>query len=266
MNEIKQERICVLVKTLPMPCQEYGETIRCVGMTWHGGLKWLYPVRFRYLDKEVRFKRWDWIQFNYERSKGSSREEICFADEWSLKIDGRLLPRQRSPFLNRSISDLTLNKKIPTSIYEAIKSRRSLALIRPKNSHFHYKKRTLDEIREERRLREKALTQNLISGRQLIPFKPCPYEFYIQFEDTRGEHNLICRDWESHSRYMSTRRTKRSEEAALDVISTKLNKGYPKQGMLLCVGNMDRHTQTWEVLGILKVAKPPHPDVQWSLF
>lgn len=54
-----QERIRarVLVKAYPQPSEQYGETVCVAAITEDGSrLLRLYPIRFRHLDPEQRFK------------------------------------------------------------------------------------------------------------------------------------------------------------------------------------------------------------------
>ena len=75
----KSSRVTILVKALPQPSKQYGETVCCAGVTREGHWKRLYPIRFRHLQDGQIFKRWNWVKFDYREPTRDKREESCHA-------------------------------------------------------------------------------------------------------------------------------------------------------------------------------------------
>lgn len=123
----QSSRAVILVKALPQPSRRYGETVCCAGITIDRKWKRLYPVRFRHLQGDQSFARWDWVSFKYNRPIRDTRSESCHVFEDSIAVDGKL-PEKERPRL--------LNPLIVGSAKQAMDLGQSLALIRPRNTRF----------------------------------------------------------------------------------------------------------------------------------
>lgn len=237
-------RVFVLVKALPQRSTNHGETVCCAGLTAHGEFKRLFPIRFRHLSDDAAFNRWDWVDFKYRLPTSDRRAESCHVMEDSIIVNGSMPPKDRVSFLNRLVSP---------SVKAAEANGMSLALIRPQNTQFYFKKKKADEIEEERRTYAEAARQGSFFDEQLKALEPSPYEFRFRFEDAAGPHDYANGDWEAHAMFFNGRRREGSDQAALDWMSRKFNEEYPRKGMLFCVGNMAKRPQTWQLLGVLRV-------------
>lgn len=237
-------RVSILVKALPQRSATHGETVCCAGVTAHGEFKRLFPIRFRHLADEAAFKRWDWVNFKFLPPKQDRRPESCRVMEDSIQVNGNMPPRDRSPFLNRLVSP---------SAKAAEANGQSLALIRPRNTHFYFKKKKHDELEQERRTYADAARQGSFFDEELKALEPSPYEFRFKFDDEAGHHDYANGDWEAHAMYFNGLRRERSEQATLNWMSRIFNEEYPRKGMLFCVGNMAKRPHTWQLLGVLRV-------------
>src|SRR6266496_4083795 len=86
----RSSRVVILVKALPQPSKRYGETVCCAGVTADRKWKRLYPVRFRHLQGDQSFSRWDWVTFKYTQPLRDQRIESCHVFEDSIAVDGML--------------------------------------------------------------------------------------------------------------------------------------------------------------------------------
>ena len=185
-------RAVILVKALPQPSKNYGETVCCAGVTAERSWKRLFPVRFRHLSGEQSFKRWDWVKFRSRRPTTDLREESCHVFEDSIVRDGQLKGAERA----RLLGPLILG-----SAKEAASRNQSLALIRPRNTRFIYKKKSNIEIAEQREAFERAARQTSMFDKELAQIEPTPYYFRFKFDDDSGAHNYENGDWEAHAMY-----------------------------------------------------------------
>ena len=126
--------VTILVKALPQLSAKHGETVCCAGVTPQGDLKRLFPVRFRHLSGDKSFKRWDRVEFKYRRPTSDRRTESCHVWEDSIAIVGQMARKERAAFLEPLLSD---------SVSAAQAAGKSLALIRPRNTEFHFKSKSL---------------------------------------------------------------------------------------------------------------------------
>ena len=182
-------RAVVLIKALPQPSRTYGETVCCAGLTAEGQWKRLFPVRFRHLKGENSFSRWDWVRFNYRAPTRDTRAESCHIYEDSIVIDGSLPARERSRLLTPLITG---------SAIEAMDLGRSLTLVRPRNTRFIAKRKSVADLAEEREAYKDAARQMSIFDKELAELEPSPFDFRFQFEDASGSHDYQNGDWETH--------------------------------------------------------------------
>lgn len=236
-------RVAVLIKALPQPSKTYGETVCCAGVTAEGTWKRLFPVRFRHLKGENSFSRWDWVSFNYGRPKSDPRTESCHVHEESIKISGKLAELERTALLELLIVG---------SGKEAGERGQSLALIRPRNTRFNYRRKTDGEIEEERQAYAHAARQLTMFDHELAKLDPTPYEFTFRFEDASGHHTYRNGDWEAHAMFWNGRR-RTSETEALRWMCETFNEAYPSAGMAFAIGNLAKRPQTWQLLGVLRL-------------
>lgn len=246
----QQSRVTIVIKALPQPSSTYGETVCCAGVTADGEWKRLYPVRFRHLSGESAFKRWDWVSYKYRKPTRDARAESCHVYEETIRREGCLRKEDRG---------LLMNRILQPSIAAAADAGRSLAVIRPKNTRFIYRRKSLSEIAKEKASYEKAARQKSFLDEDLNALQPTPYEFQFAFEDDR-KHTYTCGDWEAHAMFYNGRK-RMTETDTLRWMSETFNDAYPKAGMLFAVGNMAARPQTWQLLGVLRIEGLDQPGL-----
>jgi hypothetical protein len=246
-------RVTILVKALPQPSKTHGETVCCAGVTATGEWKRLFPIRFRHLKGDSSFKRWDWLSFRYTKPTRDKRKESCRVHEESLRVVGRLSKSKHAAFLQPLV--------LP-SINIAIERGQSLALIRPKNTRFIYRRKSPVDIEEERKAFREAASQTSMFDDELAALNPSPFEFRFRFED-EAPQDFKNGDWEAHAMFYNGIRRGMSEQEVLDWMDSTFNEDYPKQGMLFAVGNQAKRPQTWQLLGVLKVADAPQGTLRF---
>jgi len=232
-----------LVKALPRPSKTYGETVCCAGVTSKREWKRLYPVRFRYLSVDQRFKRWEQIKFKYRIPTHDRRIESCHIFEDKIDFTGTLVPHSRFALLDPMI--------VPSASATAANGA-SLAIIRPTDTRFVYKKKSDSAIESETRAYRDAGRQTGFLDKELAEFKPSSYRFAFSFRDGDGKHTWQCGDWETHAAFLKWRGLY-SEVDALRKLSDVYNDDYPKKGFVFAIGNMARRPQTWQLLGVIRL-------------
>ena len=72
---MQTERILVTVKTYPTMSTKYGETVCTAGIREDGTWVRIYPVPFRRLGEEEQYKKFDWIEAQFQKSSRDRRPE-----------------------------------------------------------------------------------------------------------------------------------------------------------------------------------------------
>jgi hypothetical protein len=248
----QNSRVVILVKALPQPSKQYGETVCCAGLTQDGEWKRLYPVRFRHLQGEQSFSRWDWVSFNYRPPTRDTRKESCHVFEDSIAVGDPFPEKERTRFLNRLILG---------SAKHAAERGLSLALIGPRNTRFSAKPKSAAEIEEEREAYRIAARQESFFDQKLADLEPSPYEFRFSFDDESGSHSYQNGDWEAHAMFFRERH-RTSETRALEWMDVVFNEEYPRRGMVFAIGNMAKRPQTWQLLGVIRLDKNRQAELQ----
>lgn len=231
------------MKALPQPSKTYGETVCCAGLTAEGNWKQLFPVRYRHLSGESAFSRWDWVNFRYRAPTRDTRIESCHVHEESIRVDGALPHRERSRLLNPTILG---------SAVEAMRRGQSLALIRPRNTRFVFRRKKTGEIEAERDAYKRAAGQMSMFDKELAELDPTPFHFRFQFEDGLGKHDYGNGDWEAHAMFWRERK-RRGEAEALRWMAGVFNEEYPRKGMAFAIGNQAKRPQVWQLLGVIRL-------------
>jgi hypothetical protein len=231
------------VKALPRPSKKYGETVCCAGVTLNREWKRLYPVRFRQLSGDQQFRRWQFVEFKFRSPTTDRREESCHLYEDSIVIKDDLSQNRRFDLIDRMIV---------SSAAQATANGTSLAVIRPKNTRFISKRKSLKLIDSERDAYREASRQQGLLDTELASFTPSSYEFAFSFEDKNGRHLWRCGDWETHATFFKWRK-QYGEIESLRKLSETYNDIYPKRGMVFAIGNMAKRPQTWQLLGVIRL-------------
>jgi hypothetical protein len=243
---LKSSRVVVLVKAIPNPSQKYGETVCCAGVTVEGTWKRLYPIRFRHL-RDNKFKRWDWVKFEYGSPKADKRLESCHVYEDRLAVDGALAKKERASLLTPLI--------LP-STNEAAARNMSLTLVRPIKSKFRYHQKSAKDIDDEREGYRLAARQMSMLDKDLEALQPIPYDFEFVYEDVAGKHKMQCGDWETSAAYWNISKS-HGERAALDHLSKTYNEEYPSKGMVFAMGTLKKRPSQWILLGVIRLDETP---------
>lgn len=134
---------------------------------------------------------------------------------------------------------------------EAASKGASLAVVRPKNIRFIFKKKPQSAIEAERALFVSAGRQTSFLDAELAAFDPSPYAFAFRFEDSEGKHTYQCGDWETQATFRKWSEIY-GEEKALDYLSARYNDEYPKRGVVFALGNVLKRPHIWQLLGVVR--------------
>ena len=97
--------------------KQYGESVCCAVVTAQGIWKRLYPIRFRHLQGDQSFSRWDRVIFKYRHPTRDKRAERRHVFEGTISVDGVFREREsyRAAAQQESYFDQKLAELEPSS-------------------------------------------------------------------------------------------------------------------------------------------------------
>jgi hypothetical protein len=245
------KKACIVVKTYPIPAWN-GIEVSCTAAITDDG-KWLrlFPIPFRFLDEEKRFKKYQWVEVRVKRSR-DPRPESYTIDKDSIKILGEPVDTKGNWAARKSLV-------MPLSIAsycQAIRTRDAEGF--PTLGVF--KPRVIERLVIERD-RENWTDEELAKLRQgdffdegppneleRIPFK-FSYRFRCADNDCTG-HTVMCSDWEMGQAYRDWRQKygdgqweeKFRQRFEHEMINTKDTHFY--------IGTVAQHPANWIIVGL----------------
>jgi hypothetical protein len=147
------------------------------------------------------------------------------------------------------------------SVGEAVRREQSLALVRPREPRFSWRRKTAAEVQEDRDAFQRAARQTSLFDKELAAIEPTPYEFKFKFRDAEADHTYTNGDWEAHAMFYNGLRSGKSEAEVLDWMNDTFNVKYPRAGMVFAVGNQAKRPQVWQLLGVLRLDETPQAEL-----
>lgn len=212
--EIKNAKVLMTVKAYPLPASKYGELVCTAGVMSDG--KWIriYPIPFRMLPKDAKFKKYQWIQLDLKKrdlkkdfrpesyNPKSSIEHVKILDT----IDTKDNWHERKKYIL---------KEVFTSMHELIslargKDKKSLGVVKPKEiigfeikqDSRQWKKQWLEYydqysiFNDINKDKDPALRQKL----RKLPYK---YSYKFITEGDTKPRTYMIEDWEIEALYFN---------------------------------------------------------------
>jgi len=219
-----REKILITVKTYPILSQKYAELVCTAGVNESGEWRRIYPVRFRSLFDEQKYKKYQWIEANIEKSRTDHRpESFKIIGNDSLKTLGEPLSTKdkwiarHEAFLDKvqTYNDLNI------IIEGAHQNNLSLAVFQPTEwLEFKYEEverdwdpKKLAKLETEKRQYDFFKDEETLAN-ELSVVKKLPYKFSYRFNDIQGkESTLMIEDWEIGALYWNCLRSSKGDEA-----------------------------------------------------
>ncbi len=75
IGNVELKRVLITVKAYPLPSRSYDELVCTAGITDEG--KWIriYPVPFRFLKDQDKYKKYQWVDLKLKKRKRDFRPE-----------------------------------------------------------------------------------------------------------------------------------------------------------------------------------------------
>lgn len=209
---IENRRVLITVKTYPTLSKKYSELVCTAGIRDDG--KWIriYPLPFRKLDLEQKYKKYQWIQLPLRKSTSDYRPESYEVVDWNqIELLGKPLDRNHSWRKRRNIlfaKNQAFND-LSQLVSLAKDDKLSLAIFKPTRLIKFIAKPTTSEWGEDKlKILEKRASQLSLfqtpeeTKREFKVVRKLPFKFSYQFEDINGQESTqMIEDWEIGSLY-----------------------------------------------------------------
>jgi hypothetical protein len=230
---MERKRVYITVKTYPTLSEKYDELVCTAGIGEDGSWIRLYPLPFRKLDNEQKYRKYQWIEADIERNTSDFRYESYKV----LNIDNiKVFPPESTKVdWDARKRILFKNEKIFTNLSEIIRLAKqppykSLAIFKPTNILDFYSESTEKDWPKDKleRIQAKAKQLSLfqtpdevIKEFSIVQKIPCVFKY--KFKDDEGkESNLMIEDWEAGTLYLNCLRNADGDEGkALEKVREK---------------------------------------------
>ncbi len=254
----EKKRVLITVRTYPTPARK-GIEVSCTGGVTDAG-EWirLFPVPYRFLEPDRRFKKYQWIDVDAIKAADDPRPESFKLNIETVRVGSKIPTTDRW----RARKDVIFPLRRP-SLCQIEKTRNekgapTLGIFKPAE---------IKQLRIEKTAPDWSSDQMAILSQQLLSFGPqpsqtlekIPYDFRYEFrcDDTacRG-HKIMCTDWEMGESY------RRWAREYGDNWEAKFRLRYEtemisKNDTHFYVGTVHQHPGSWIIVGLFY---PPKSD------
>jgi hypothetical protein len=276
---MERKRVYITVKTYPTLSEKYDELVCTAGICEDGSWIRLYPLPFRKLEIEQKYKKYQWIEIDVERNTSDFRPESYKV----LNIDNLTVIPNNSDKVNWDERKRIIFKsdKAFTNKAEIIKltkenpPNRTLLTFKPSKIVRFYTKPTEREWPSDKLelIKEKARQFSLFQTQEELinEFKvvnKLPYEFRYVFTDDEGiESDLMIEDWEIGALYLHCLKDANGDEnIALEKVKAKYWDEFLNKDIYFFLGTRLRdQSRSPNPFSIVGVFYPP-VDNQGELF
>jgi len=191
------KRVLITARTYPTPSSKDIEVSCTAGITDQGQWIRLYPIRYRFLDNDQRFRKYQWIEAQVTKSSDHRPESYKINPDSIQILSPPIKPDNKWQLRKNVVYSL----QAPSLCYlqhAQPQTRASLGFFKPREimsleiqpeSNPNWTEEDLAKL-------ERA---DLFQGRPAQPLEKVPYKFYYHFTcDEAGcaGHRLSCVDWE----------------------------------------------------------------------
>lgn len=274
----KRRRIFITAKTYPTLSRKYDELVCTAGILDDGNWARIYPLPFRKLDYDNRYKKYQWLDLPLQKDTSDPRpESYKITDIDRIQLVGKPVGTDNAWEERRRI----IFKSTPVSvdlkelIVKANSNELSLAIFKPD--------KIIDLVIEESdrdwskdkltRLKEKARQLSFFQSEEEVKKEfsvvdKLPYKFSYRFQDCNGEEaKLMIEDWEIGALYWNClNRTDNNEKKAIEMVKGKYLDEFSNKDTYLFLGTTRQyHGWAKNPFVIIGIFYPPFENKR-SLF
>ena len=275
----KKRKVFITVKTYPTLSRKYDELVCTAGILDDGSWVRIYPLPFRKMDYEDRYKKYQWIELSLIKNTSDSRPESHRVVDPENIILGKVIDTKNNWQERKSI--LFDKNPIYTNrdelITKAHANELSLAIFKPKKIIDFVVKEVEREHNADclAHLTEQSKQFSLFDIQsetevetEFSRVNKLPYKFSYTFVDDIGkESTLMIEDWEIGALYWNCLKACNNDEAlAIQKVREKYFGEFLKRDIYLFLGTTRQyHSWASNPFVIIGIFCPPI-DNQLSIF
>ena len=233
-----KDKVLIAVKTYPTLSEKYQELACTAGFREDGSWIRLYPIPFRLLEQEKRYKKYQWIEADIVKNKGDPRPDsfkIINTDAITLheKVSTERNWAERKRLILKSNTIYTDLAEIITA---ANSDKLSLVIFKPTSVEDFIIEKTQPEWDPEKlrkvldSLKQKSLFETDQDMAEFKVMPKLPYKFKYKFRDTKGKYStLMIEDWEIGQLYLNCIKKDSDEQKAIKKVKEKYFDDFAKK-------------------------------------
>lgn len=266
-------KVFITVKTYPTLSKKYDELVCTAGILDNGTWVRVYPLPFRKLDYENRYKKYQWMDVPLIKNESDPRpESYKITDIDQIKLIGEPIGTNQAWVERKNI--IFGNNNIYSDLADLIKKANnnelSIAIFKPteildlviEKSEREWSSDSLNLLKAKASQLALFQTEEELEREFLIVDK-LPYKFSYKFRDCNGkESTLMIEDWEIGMLYWNClRQTEGNESEALALVRKKYIDEFSKKDLFLFLGTTRQfHGWAKNPFVIIGVFYPPLDD------
>ncbi|NOX08066.1 MAG: hypothetical protein GXP22_01015 [Gammaproteobacteria bacterium] len=241
-------KVFITVKTYPTLSKKYAELVCTAGILDDGSWVRIYPLPFRKLDYEKRYKKYQWMELPLIKNESDPRpESYRVIDIDQVKIVGDPVDTKQG-WLERKNIVFGKNKTyldLDDLIEKASNNELSMAVFKPtkildlviEEVDREWSSESLDLLKAKAKQLSLFQTEEELKKEFLIVDK-LPYKFSYRFEDCKGKQSkLMIEDWEIGMLYWNClKQTGNNESEALELVRKKYIDEFSNKDLFLFLG------------------------------
>jgi hypothetical protein len=202
MTNWEHRRVLVTVRTYPTPAKQGVEVSCTAGITDDNRWIRLYPIPYRFMEPDQRFRKYQWIELNVRKASSDPRIESYKPDLGSIQIVGRAgrddgwQARRDIVFPMKAHCMCCIERERSTKLFP------TLGFFKPREIE------RLSIVRDRANWTEQELGRlrqfSLWEHAPIKELEKLPFRFSYRYrcdESTCNGHNQTCIDWELGQSY-----------------------------------------------------------------
>jgi len=275
---IEPRKIFITVKTYPTLSKKYDELVCTAGILDDGSWARIYPLPFRKLDYDNRYKKYQWLELPLQKNTGDIRpESYRVTDISQIKPIGEPVSTEQGWQERKNIifAKNPISTDLTGLIAQAKRNELSLAIFKPKKIIEFVVETTEREWSKDKLALLKAKAKQLSFFqteedvmKEFSIVDKLPYKFSYRFSDENGkEAKLMIEDWEVGMLYWNClAQSGGNEQEAISKVKKKYFDSFVKLDIHFFLGTTKQfHGWAKNPFVIIGVFYPPHQPQQ-SLF
>lgn len=250
MSAWERRRVFVTVRTYPVPARKGIEVSCTAGVTEDGRWIRLFPVPYRFLDEDRRFRKYQWIEASVRKAVGDARPESHNIDIDSIEIVEWVPPQPGWTRRHALVGGLVahclccLKRERDRSGYPTLGLFRPLSIRRVVIREEEFPDWTEGELQRLRQI-------PMFGSSPRTQLEKIPYKFFFEFEcpdEACNGHELSCTDWEVGELYRNCRADHGAGWEA--PFRARIEDLVGSGALHFYVGTVHRHPDTWIIVGL----------------